>query len=256
MNIRKAVFETNSSSTHALVISPKSKLGHKFDEEMLKTYEKKGFVPIYFKKFGWDLEIYDDTPSKIAYLVQLGLPFDSLSENYETLVKDFFVKEHEVTRENAPEINLHQLNWLDERGYHFSSDVLELAGRFRIPFVICEGGDFYIDHQSKEKFVNKITKNEKYYFLKNDFELWSFIADTQNYLITCNDNEFIIVKEKDRKKFSKELKYYNYYTIATDVKGKLYFVHYTVALPKKVNPEKYKTEVIYIPRGAKLLYGK
>ena len=61
VQIRQGIFETNSSSTHAICVAKK----HKFDKYKLP---KKLFVPNC--SFGWEPEIHYDTGTKASYLFQ------------------------------------------------------------------------------------------------------------------------------------------------------------------------------------------
>lgn len=63
--IRKACFETNSSSVHSIVVSAegmeKSKL-HVDDD---------GYIPVNYGEFGKELHIYNTQEDKLSYLVSL-----------------------------------------------------------------------------------------------------------------------------------------------------------------------------------------
>ena len=62
--IRKSVFETNSSSTHSLSISD---IGGLY--QTLRHSDGIISVPLGFYEFGWEQETYYDAESKLAYMM-------------------------------------------------------------------------------------------------------------------------------------------------------------------------------------------
>ena len=54
--IRRCVFETNSSSTHAICIAKDG-------------YEKANYIKFSFDDFGWEFDVYSDVYSKASYLI-------------------------------------------------------------------------------------------------------------------------------------------------------------------------------------------
>lgn len=78
VQIRKGVFETNSSSTHAICISKKD----------LSTAELQGTTVLFeCGRFGWEVETYKDIFSRASYLYQaiLDLNYDNPKECSEVL---------------------------------------------------------------------------------------------------------------------------------------------------------------------------
>ena len=76
--IRSSVFETNSSSTHAICISKKD----------LSTAELQGTTVLFeCGKFGWEVETYKDIFSRASYLYQaiLDLNYDNPEKCSEVL---------------------------------------------------------------------------------------------------------------------------------------------------------------------------
>ena len=55
--IRKNVFETNSSSTHAICISKNN------------DYKKRDYINFEIGEFGWEFDVYGDVYSKASYLI-------------------------------------------------------------------------------------------------------------------------------------------------------------------------------------------
>ena len=64
--IRSCVFETNSSSTHAICIAKNG------------GYTKPGHIDFTFEEFGWEVDTYEDVYSKASYLITAI--FDSSKE--------------------------------------------------------------------------------------------------------------------------------------------------------------------------------
>lgn len=74
--IRKSVFETNSSSTHAICITKKK-----------DNYKLPDHIDFEFGEFGWGYDEYNDPETKLSYLVtMIGESHNcySIEEIYET----------------------------------------------------------------------------------------------------------------------------------------------------------------------------
>ena len=54
--IRRSVFETNSSSTHAICITKDG-------------YKKRDYIEFYISEFGWECDVYRDAHSRASYLI-------------------------------------------------------------------------------------------------------------------------------------------------------------------------------------------
>lgn len=63
IQIRKGVFETNSSSTHAICITKNG-----IDKNQLPDH-----ISFKYGEFGWEFAVYDDTSTKASYLYQAVL---------------------------------------------------------------------------------------------------------------------------------------------------------------------------------------
>lgn len=73
--IRKSVFETNSSSTHAICITKKK-----------DNYKIPKHIDFEFGEFGWECDEYHDTRNKASYLITAIFSFNK-SEVDENLVR-------------------------------------------------------------------------------------------------------------------------------------------------------------------------
>lgn len=77
MKIRKGVFETNSSSTHSLVISDSDDLlSPPFPESVLN----RGFVEIWPGEYGWEIEDYYSVEDKLSYLYTEAMQTEGYDE--------------------------------------------------------------------------------------------------------------------------------------------------------------------------------
>lgn len=66
--IRRSVFETNSSSMHSVSIS--NKRNYLYDEDCLLV-DVDDYVHVRFGEFGWEIESYNDAYSKLQYIVTM-----------------------------------------------------------------------------------------------------------------------------------------------------------------------------------------
>ncbi len=120
--IRKGVFETNSSSTHAICITRKD----------VDTSNLPNHITFTHGKFGWAFDVYKDTWTKASYLYQAicHLCYDSDKDKKDMLnTLESLLKEYGIECEFEPDTN-------NDYG---------------------EYGEGYIDHgRQTEKFVNAV----------------------------------------------------------------------------------------------------
>lgn len=166
VQIRQGVFETNSSSTHAISIIKKSNI---------KEYPDK----VIFDKgeFGWDFDIYFSTSDKAAYLWESIIGYysnniDKIKECMcvitETLekygIKAIFVYD---------DITMHTRTYGDDKTYTYTCVTCKNA----------EGDkdDGYIDHTEElGPFIESVVFNEQ--------RLLNYLFDYNSYVSTGNDN--------------------------------------------------------------------
>lgn len=67
IQIRKGVFETNSSSTHSITFSGKAL------EENTMRIDDDGYIHAEFGEFGWEVESYYDQETKLSYLLTMAM---------------------------------------------------------------------------------------------------------------------------------------------------------------------------------------
>lgn len=66
MKVRSQVFETNSSSSHSLVLNPT--MTEMVDPPLPEHIIKSGVFVVYPQDFGWEIEDYNDVDTKASYL--------------------------------------------------------------------------------------------------------------------------------------------------------------------------------------------
>lgn len=159
--IRRNVFETNSSSMHSLTVTPN---GH-MDNLIVDEFENK--VITKFGEFGWGYDIYCDAATKLSYLMTMIIELNSncisLKEFYEL---DDFKKVNEVVSNHCHcdgikvESTIEKCKW-SENYYN--------------------NHDGYIDHQSVCDINSLLTGY-------GGCTIEDFIFDTGIKLIIDNDN--------------------------------------------------------------------
>lgn len=153
--IRKSVFETNSSSTHSVTISGK-------DE-----YEIPKYIPaISFGEYGWEEEEYGGIENKLSYFI--------------TMLYSIYI--HNASDEQGKlelESEKHFV-WLKEMIFDYCGQKLEMKTL---------DGDYYpfgyIDHQSTDTLDEFLSDDEEEFKqLTKDFifnKKYGFITDNDNH---------------------------------------------------------------------------
>lgn len=171
--IRRSVFETNSSSTHSVSISHKN--SHYFNEDCLDEYmDYNNKIHVTFGEFGWEIKSYYSPYKKLQYIVTMlaeteGRNISSVDELFETdgfkLINDAIA---DYCNCNGiwidSEMSIDSYEW-DEKTYTY----LEHDG--------------YIDHQSFEDYSSVRDFLDDY-----GIDVTQFIFDEGVCLITDNDN--------------------------------------------------------------------
>jgi hypothetical protein len=171
INIRKGVFETNSSSTHAFCVSNNCKTEEDIKKLIkLNNIDKIKIYQLHENDYGWGFGIYEDFLSKLDYIT---LAFTYLTDNgsFEdyylyTLIQwltDIGIEVEYVTKDNIEENERHFCRTIDD-----DKDDSEIF-------------DAYIDHGGDcQTFIN---------FLFSDrMNLYKFLFDDNSTIITGNDN--------------------------------------------------------------------
>ncbi len=147
--IRKGVFETNSSSTHSITISGEDKI----------IYPK--FIPVIeFGEYGWEEESYSDFTDKLSYVVTMLATLNRVEK-----IEDF--------------LKLKEFTWLKEAVEQHCGQILEvkpLAGWSPLG---------YVDHQSNDVLDEFLPSDELGFKIK----VLDFIFNEKYGFETSNDNK-------------------------------------------------------------------
>lgn len=149
--VRRGIFETNSSSTHAICIAK-------------GEYRHNSFSHIDFEigEFGWENDEYDSLYNKASYLITAILSFDKDEAN-ENLQKLKDILDSNNIEYTLPELKV---------------DSWEYGGKTRYYYDI----DGYIDHSDEtEDFVNDV--------LSDSDKLFRYLFGN-SVIITGNDNSY------------------------------------------------------------------
>lgn len=147
--IRRSVYETNSSSTHAICIAKDG-------------YELKDHIDFHTGEYGWECEEYGDLDNKASYLITAILLMDKeYADEKLTRLKDI-LDEYEITY-TIPELNVKSYEY--GKGKHYYYDI----------------GYDYIDHAGElMSWLDDLLSNPDKFFRY-------LFGDS--FIITGNDND-------------------------------------------------------------------
>lgn len=147
--IRRSVYETNSSSTHAICIAKDG-------------YELKDYIDFHTGEYGWKCEEYGDFDNKASYLITAILSMDKeYADEKLTRLKDI-LDEYEITY-TIPELNVKSYEYGRKKHYYY--DI----------------GDDYIDHAGELKsWLDDL--------LCDSDKLFRYLFG-DSFIITGNDND-------------------------------------------------------------------
>lgn len=150
--IRKSVFETNSSSTHAICITKKK-----------DNYKIPKHIDFELGEFGWECEQYSDTYNKASYLITAIFSFCK-SEADEKLARlKNILDSHNITY-SIPEPKVATYTWRGKEYFYYDL------------------GYNYIDHAGETKdFVNEV--------LSDSEKLFRYLFG-DSFIITGDDNDY------------------------------------------------------------------
>ena len=117
--IRRSVYETNSSSTHAICIAKDG-------------YELKDHIDFHIGEYGWECEEYGDLDNKASYLITAILSMDKeYADEKLTRLKDI-LDEYEITY-TIPELNVKSYEYGKEKHYYYNIgyDYIDHAGELK-----------------------------------------------------------------------------------------------------------------------------
>lgn len=151
--IRKSVFETNSSSTHSVTIK----------DGPLDYVNEEDKIEVYPGEFGWEEERYTTFPKKLSYAYTHAMHWGSSSDliRLNNVLKKHFNRTIIYKDLNSNVYDYETLLELKENGDHIHS-------KFG-----------FIDHQSTDVSECIFT---------SDYTLEQFLFNTNSYFTTDNDN--------------------------------------------------------------------
>lgn len=169
VQIRKGVFETNSSSTHAIAIRNNS-VGSNYPE----------VVSFELGEFGWEHDCYIDTYTKASYLWTAIVSLAKGGENIKGYINysvDDFVKYITET--------LSQYNIIAKFPHNYKTlKSLNYGGEEHMYNVFHDKDgnkpEYWIDHCELSEFLNALMSNQDL--------LMSYLFDDNSILVTGNDN--------------------------------------------------------------------
>ena len=175
LQIRKGVFETNSSSTHAISIRNNS-VGNNYPEE----------VSFELGTFGWEYDHYNDTHTKASYLWTAIVCLAKEGGNIEGDINysvDDFVKYITETLSQYNIIAKFPHNYKTMKSYGGEEHMYNI-------FHDKDGNKpkYWIDHCDLSEFLNAMMSHQDL--------LMSYLFDDDSILITGNDNDDYDVEDE------------------------------------------------------------
>lgn len=129
--VRKCVFETNSSSTHSVVV----KRGKGLQPNYLFISDD-GYIHSEFGEFGWEVWNYDDQETRLCYLLTMARILEHCNE--------------ESFGGGEEDFRIDMDRFMETRSFREIEDVVvEYTGCRGIR---CDRSDYYADHQSREDY--------------------------------------------------------------------------------------------------------
>ena len=165
--VRNGVFETNSSSSHSLI------LNGKMDGTKSPIYGE--VLHIYPESYGWETVTYEGVLDKLTYIVSSMISSDNMNSLYDLLAK--------IIEENS---NIKEIVIVGDSGkYHFDAVKWRKADEFHrkdlfwseLENISENEDDICVDHQSAGLY-SKLAIDEIYYLITSD----------DSVIITSNDN--------------------------------------------------------------------
>lgn len=171
--IRRCVFETNSSSIHTLSIVK--------DANLKVVPEKVVFEP---DEFGWEHRVYTNTSKKASYIWEcIKSIYDQDHENFLRALEKIqkFLYTYNIKCE-FPYANVQVKSWTGSDGKVYSyNEYVNDDG-------IKDNG--YVDHAwDARPFINDILNDETKFI--------NFLFDTRSFIVTGNDNDDYYAESPD-----------------------------------------------------------
>lgn len=173
IQVRRNIFETNSSSTHTLSIIKEDK-DIEYPESVVFTTGK----------FGWEEETYTETYSKASYLWEIICFAGNIYREHCPETK--FLTYEEYIQRVKDILDRHNIKYEFEYGTVIEKTSTYEDETFTYNEYVNQYGDVdngYIDHVSEcEDFINFVTSKDEY--------LLNFLFSDKSYIVTGNDNTY------------------------------------------------------------------
>lgn len=152
--IRRNVFETNSSSTHSITIRH-----DELEQNYMKIHDD-GYIHTQLREFGWEIEDYESQEDRLSYLLTMLAEKNGLSTWLRTCETDELMNTQDFKR--------------------ISKEIGEYAD---CSGVIVDPSEGYIDHQSHEDYQTFQEFLDEY-----GTDAVEFVYGRGNIVHTDNDN--------------------------------------------------------------------
>lgn len=165
VQIRRSVFETNSSSTHSITVAKKAPR-----EPSSLVVSDDGYIHVKLGGYGWEFRTLATQGEKLSYL--LTMAWEKSGE------KDYYYGDPKRCERAIS-------RFMDSDEYvRISKKVAEYAGCYGVLLDNTAEDDAYIDHQSEEDYLN--VSNFLYI---NNTTILDFVFSPGVVVRTGNDNE-------------------------------------------------------------------
>jgi len=165
--IRKGVFETNSSSMHSVTISQGTLSPNRME------IHKGRYIKVGAGEFGWGLSKHRDQETKLEYLLMMVVETEHPNNLEEFLECEGFKKLNEAISSYCGCDRIVPVN------FNFRTESYEHNGELR-SYVTHDG---YIDHQSCEY------NNLDDFLSENNTDILDFVFNPNVVLVISNDNQ-------------------------------------------------------------------
>ena len=175
--IRNKVFETNSSSTHAIAIT-------KSNENLVNP----GYISLeYDGEYGWSTRVVNDLDNKFTYLAIIAAYIEDISHNGDR--EEFFKVPGDI---KAREFEIRYFLWkLKKLGFSFGDREDKIVKKLTDE----NSYDYYIDHcgEAVGLYLDLVD---------NDDKLKRFLLSSDSFITMGNDNDETDIWEIPNRRFN------------------------------------------------------
>lgn len=168
IKIRKSMFETNSSSTHAMII-PKYGINN-------IIFPNDNFVKFKLSNFGWENEIYNDTETKASYLytaMVLLLSKEELDDRIDMIKRELSKYAINAEFEEYNEDDIITKYYIDHCGdlIYFINNIFEY--KLIISYLFCPNSIIITGNDNNDVFDEDFNKVVKEY-IDRGIDIYNF----------------------------------------------------------------------------------